>query len=297
MARPLRLPGIHNLCAFEAAARLGGFAQAADELCITPSAVSHRIHQLESLLGDQLFERSSTGARLTEAGQRYLLRVRDAFDKLSHDKEDTGSGVLRLRVGAPPTFSRNMLIARLPEFYRQWPDIEIEVDAEAPLFDRHERHDVDIRWGAGIFDERVTIKLFDDVIEALVRPSLAESLALRVPSDLSRVELLRTPLLPWRPWFQAAQLDWPEPTRGPIFTTLGILLEAAATGLGAVVCSRRVAANWVAAGQLVALFGISAPAPNTYYVLFEREKGQRPEVAAFVEWLLEAFAKGQTRRS
>ena len=83
MARLHRLPPIHTLAAFESAARLGGFSQAAAELCITPSAVSHRIRQLEALLGEQLFERSPTGVRLSPAGQRTLQGVREAFDKLS----------------------------------------------------------------------------------------------------------------------------------------------------------------------------------------------------------------------
>jgi DNA-binding transcriptional LysR family regulator len=290
MATAQRLPSIHDLSAFEAAARLGGFAPAADELCITPSAVSHRIRQLEALLGEHLFDRSSTGVRLSDAGQRYLLCVREAFDKLLLFQQGRQAQALRLHVGAPPTFARNLLIPRLPDFYRLWPDIEIEIDAEAPLPDHHARHDIDIRWGAGAFDDRVTLKLFDDEVVALASPELARTMALQEPADLVRTELLRSPLLPWRPWFAAAGLPWPEPQRGPRFTTLGILLEAAATGLGVAACTRRIAARWVAAGQLQALFGISTPAQHTYYLLHEREHGQRPEVAAFVEWVTQAMA-------
>jgi len=83
MARVQRLPPVHALAAFESAARLGGFAQAAAELCITPSAVSHRIRLLEAHINQNLFERSSTGVRLSDAGQRYLLGVREAFEKLA----------------------------------------------------------------------------------------------------------------------------------------------------------------------------------------------------------------------
>lgn len=290
MARPQRLPPIHALAAFEAAARLGGFAPAAEELCITPSAVSHRIRQLETLLGEQLFERTPTGVRLSTAGQRYLQGVREAFDKLATLGRDTAAGALHLRVGSPPTFARNLLIPRLPEFYRQWPDIEIEVAVAAPMQQKHDRTDVDIRWGTGQFDERATVKLFDDVIEVLVAPAYREAHVLRVPADLANVDLLRTPLLPWRPWFIAAGLEWPEPGRGPLFTDLGILLEAAASGLGVAACTRRVAARWTGLGQLQALFDITAPSPNTYYVLFEREQAARPEIAAFVDWLTATFA-------
>ncbi|HEY0857237.1 MAG TPA: LysR substrate-binding domain-containing protein [Albitalea sp.] len=290
MARLQRLPPIHALTAFESAARLGGFAPAAAELCITPSAVSHRIRLLETQLGEQLFDRSPTGVRLTEAGQRYLLGVREAFDKLSHLSRGGTPEVLRLSVGSPPTFARNLLIPRLPEFYRQWPDIEIEVAVAAPMQDRPERHDVDIRFGSAPFDERAATKLFDDRLEVLAAPRTLEKHPLAKPADLARAELLRSPLVAWRPWFAAAGLDWPEPSRGPLFTDLGILLEAAASGLGVAVCTRRVAEQWTSDGQLVAPFAVTAPATSTYYALVERDLGQRPEVGAFVDWLTAAFA-------
>lgn len=289
MARPGRLPPLHALAAFESAARLGGFAQAAAELCITPSAVSHRIRQLESLLGESLFDRSPTGVRLSEAGRRYVGGVREAFDKLSQLRCDEAAPVLRLRVGAPPTFARNLLIPRLPAFYRQWPDIEIEVAVEAPMHDKPERHDIDIRFGRGHFDERVTTRLFDDSVGVFAAPDYQRTRALDQPADLARAELLRSPLVPWRPWFAAAGLDWPEPARGLRFTDLGILLEAAASGLGVAACTGRIAERWTGSGQLVPLFGLTVPADSTYYTLVQRELAQRPEVAAFLDWLGTTF--------
>lgn len=287
--RPLRLPPIHALAAFESAARLGGFAPAAAELCITPSAVSHRIRQLEAQLGESLFDRSPTGVRLSEAGQRYLGSVREAFEKLGQLTRGTAV-VQRLRVGTPPTFARNLLIPRLPDFYRSWPDIEIEVAVEAPMQGKPERHDVDIRFGQGRFDERPATRLFDDVVVVLVSPAYGRSLSLREPADLARAVLLRTPLVPWRPWFAAAGLDWAEPARGQSFTDLGILLEAAASGLGAAVCTRRIAERWMANGQLVAPFDLTVPADSTYHTLVHPDQAQRPEVAAFLGWLAETFA-------
>ena len=289
MSRLHRLPPIHALAAFESAARLGGFAQAAAELCITPSAVSHRIRQLETQLGEQLFERSPTGVRLSDQGQRYLVGVREAFDRLSHLTRDQSPEVLRLRVGSPPTFARNLLIPRLPEFYRLWPDIEIEIDVVPPLQERPERHDVDIRFGPGPTDERAASKLFDDVAVVLARPDYASQRRLESPPDLARADLLRSRLVTWQPWFAGAGLQWPEPGRGPEFTDLGILLEAAASGLGVAVCNRRVAENWTAGGQLVTLFDVAVPARSTYFALVEQDQAQRPEVSAFMEWLALSF--------
>ncbi|MBI3369249.1 MAG: LysR family transcriptional regulator [Burkholderiales bacterium] len=196
MARIPRLPPLHALLAFEAAARLGGFGQAATELCITASAVSHRIRQLEAMLGESLFERSPAGVRLNSSGQRYLQGVREAFDRLSHLGIADDGQRTPLRVGAPPTFARNMLIPALPGFYRQWPEVEIEVDISAPMQVKPERHDVDIRWGRGNFDGRQATRLFDDEVVALASPAYAASLALARPADLAQAELLRSRLLP-----------------------------------------------------------------------------------------------------
>lgn len=290
MTRPQRLPPIHALAAFESAARLGGFGQAAAELCITPSAVSHRIRLLEIQLGEPLFDRLPAGVRLTEAGQNYLLGVREAFDKLAVLSCTGVEEAPRLRVGSPPTFARNLLIPKLPEFYRQWPDIEIEVAVVMPMQARPDRHDVDIRFGNGRFDERLTTKLFDDRLEVLAAPRYLQDCRLEQPADLARAELLRSPLVAWRPWFVAAGLGWPEPAGGLVFTDLGILLEAAASGLGVAVCLQRVSANWTRAGHLVPLFGLTAEAASTYHVLVERDLVPRPEVAAFVDWLSATFA-------
>lgn len=288
MARLNRLPPIHTLAAFESAARLGGFAQAAAELCITPSAVSHRIRQLETLLGEQLFDRSPTGVRLTPAGQRTLQGVREAFDKLAQLFSTETQG-MRLTVGSPPTFARNLLIPRLPEFYQQWPDIDIQLAVAAPMQDKPERHDVDIRFGKPPFDDRLSIKLFDDQLLVLAAPSYLSRRPLSCPTDLVQADLLRSPLVPWQPCMVAAGLEPREPGRGASFTDLGFLLEAAASGLGVAICPGRLAQHWQENGQLVALFDVAVASESTYYALVNRAAAQRPEVEAFLDWLGTTF--------
>jgi LysR family glycine cleavage system transcriptional activator len=288
MARLNRLPPIHTLAAFESAARLGGFAQAAAELCITPSAVSHRIRQLETLLGEQLFDRSPTGVRLTPAGQRTLQGVREAFDKLAQLFNTETQG-MQLTVGSPPTFARNLLIPRLPEFYQQWPDIDIQLAVAAPMQDKPERHDVDIRFGKPPFDDRLSIKLFDDQLLVLAAPSYLSRRPLSCPTDLVQADLLRSPLVPWQPWMVAAGLEPREPGRGASFTDLGFLLEAAASGLGVAICPGRLAQHWQENGQLVALFDVAVASESTYYALVNRAAAQRPEVEAFLDWLGTTF--------
>ena len=290
MGRATRLPPLHALAAFEAAARLSGFAQAAEELCITPSAISHRIRQLEAFLGEPLFERTATGVRLNSAGQQYQRVVGEAFGHLARLARRQGIEQPCLRVGAPPTFSRNLLIPALPDFYRLWPEIEIEVDIETPLAERPSRHDIDVRWGTHGTDGRTCTKAFDDKIVALAAPGYRTERGLVTPPDLVRAELLRTRLLPWRPWLDAAALDWPEPSTGLQFADLGILLEAAASGLGVAACTTRLAAAWVTVGRLVTLFDVAVPSPFTYWIEVDELALRRFEVVAFRDWLMAALA-------
>ncbi|NMG15912.1 LysR substrate-binding domain-containing protein [Aromatoleum bremense] len=286
-----RVPPMHALAAFEAAARLGGFAPAADELCVTPSAVSHRIRQLEAMLGTPLFERTPAGVRPTTVGRLYLESVREAFDKLAQAGAVLQPERERLRVSLPPTFARQLLMARLPEYLRSHPEVEVEMHLSIPLQDvTAETADVEVRWGRGDYPERTVCKLFDDVVMPLAAPSWVAARALRGIADLGRAELLRSPLLPWRPCFAAAGLDWPEPERGAVFNDLGMLFEVAAAGLGAAVGTRRLSAAWVDTGRLVPLFGVTAPAPFTYYAVATPAQHKRAVVRDFIAWLAGIFA-------
>ena len=293
MARPNRLPPIHALVAFESAARLRGFAPAAAELCITPSAVSHRVRLLEEFWGEQLFERSPTGVRLSEAGQRYLAGVRESFALLAQMGRGGAPVPARVRVGSPPTFARNLLIPRLPDFYRQCPDVDVDVVVVAPTQDKPERHELDIRFGVPPFDDRAATPLFTDALVALASPAFLAAHPLQRPTDLADLAealLLRCPLLPWQPWFQAAGLGRAEPARGASFSDLGILLEAAASGLGLALCTRRIAAPWLQSGQLQEVLGIAVPSAQTYHLLLRQDPPPSSAVQAFADWLREAMA-------
>lgn len=286
-----RVPPMHALAAFEAVARLGGFAQAAQELCVTPSAVSHRIRQLEQQLGNPLFERTPNGARLTTAGSLYLASVREAFETLAQAGAVLHPERERLRVSVPPTFARQLLMARLPEYLRLHPEVELEVHLSIPL--QHvtaEAADVEVRWGAGDYPGAVVWRLFDDDLCVLATPAAVAAWGLRTPPDLARAVLLRSPLLPWRPWFAAAGLDWPEPERGAVFNDLGMLFEIAAAGLGVALGTRRLAAVWIDSGRLVSPFACDAPSPLTYHAVASPQQIRRPVVAGFVDWLQAAFA-------
>ena len=289
-----RLPPVHALSAFEAAARLSSFAMAAEELCITPSALSHRIRLLEDFAGERLFLRDGRSISLSEFGRRYLEVVRGALRTLTDFPMPYRSAQVqpRVKVTAPPTFARYLLLPRLAEFTRQHPEIAVELFVSVPLYDLSlSESDVEIRFGAGKYPNIVTAKLFEEPAFVVASPRyLAQIPVLRVPADLRQATLLRSALEPWQPWFEAAGLDWAEPTGGVRVDDLGLLLEAIKHGHGIGLSREHFARDMLARGEIVRLFDIQlATPPHAYYVVYDQQVRARPEVALFIDWLMQTY--------
>lgn len=289
-----RLPPVHALSAFESAARHGSFALAADELHITPSALSHRIRLLEEYVGERLFLREGRSVVLSEFGRRYLDVVRSALRTLADFPLPHRSAVVqpRIKVTVPPTFARYLLLPRLEEFTRQHPKIVVEIFLSVPLYDLSlSESDVEVRFGAGKYPDIVAEKLFEEPAFPVASPGyLAKLGILTSPSDLQRATLLRSALEPWQPWFEAAGLDWPEPSAGLRLDDLGLLLEAVRHGYGVGLTRKHFAQEMIARGEVVRLFDICLTTPpHAYYLVHEPQVVSRPEVATFVQWLLSTF--------
>ncbi len=292
-----RLPPVHALSAFEAAARHSSFALAADELCITPSALSHRIRLLEDFLGERLFLRDGRAVSLSEFGRRYLDVVKSALRALTDFPVPDRSAPAqpRIKVTLPPTFARCLLVPRLAEFTAQHPNIVLDLFLSVPLYDLSlSESDVEVRFGAGKYPELITEKLFEEPTFAVASPAYLEQVGeLATPSDLKKATLLRSALEPWQPWFEVAGLDWPEPSTGLRLDDLGLLLEAVRHGYGVGLTRGHFAQHMIDSGEVVRLFDdiyLKSP-PHGYYVVYERHVRERPEVDAFIGWLLDAFGK------
>ena len=289
-----RLPPVHALSAFEAAARHNSFALAAEELCITPSALSHRIRLLEDFVGERLFLRDGRAIGLSEFGRRYLEVVRSALRTLTDFPMPHRSAAVqpRVKVTLPPTFARYMFIPHLAAFTSLHPHIAIEMFLSVPLYDLSlSESDVEIRFGAGKYPNIVTEKLFAEPAFAVASPAyLARIEPLYTPADLRHATLLRSALEPWQPWFEAAGLDWPEPSTGNRVDDLGLLLESIKHGHGVGLTRQHFAQEMIANGDIVRLFDVQlATPPHAYYVVYEKQVKERPEVAVFIDWLLQAF--------
>lgn len=293
-----RLPPVHALSAFEAAARLNSFALAADELCITPSALSHRIRLLEDFVGERLFIRDGRSFALSEFGRRYLDVVRSALRTLTDFPMPHRSAAVqpRIKVALPPTFARYLFVPRLAEFARLHPDIVVEIFLSVPLYDLSlSESDVEVRFGAGNYPDIITEKLFEEPAFAVASPAyLAQVGPIDTPMDLRRATLLRSALEPWQPWFEAAGLDWQEPATGLRIDDLGLLLEAIRHGYGVGLTRRHFAESALASGELVRLFDVElASPPHAYYLVYEKPAQERGEVMLFINWMKRAFSSSQ----
>lgn len=284
--RDVRYPSIDGLRAFECAARLGSFERAAAELAVTPSAIGKRIATLEALLGTPLLVRAPRQLALTPAGKEYLAQVGAALDLLQavplHRRPARRTE--RLRIVAPPTFARQVLVPHLEEFTRAQPGIELEVLLSIPYL-AGDGDDgtagVEIRFGK-VDAARHTLLMQERVL-AMASPSLiGRTGPLRTPSDLDRAPLLRAPLEPWTPWLRAAGLAWPEPADGPRLVDLGMTLEAAVSGQGVVLARPSLARAWLASGALRPLFDVASLPASQYHLLPHAADGP---AGPFGDWL------------
>jgi LysR family transcriptional regulator, glycine cleavage system transcriptional activator len=281
-----RFPSIDALRAFEAAARLSSFDRAANELSVTASALSKRISSLEHLVGTPLFERAGRTVALTTSGKEYAEQVRSALSQLSAISLHTRSAqaVERLRVLAPPTFAREILVPHLKAFTTKHPQTEIEIVVAIPYLNRDvPEADVTIHFGS----RSAGAPLLFEPVFAVGSPSFAKEHRLKSPADLARttspIPRVRCPLEPWTPWFAGLGIVGAEPKSGLKVVDLGLMLESAAQGHGAALARANIAARWLQSGALVSLFpGVMSASSDGYSLSVQRANASG---LTFARWL------------
>jgi LysR family transcriptional regulator, glycine cleavage system transcriptional activator len=286
-----RIPPIQCLLTFEALARLRSVSLAADELCVTPSAVSHRVRQLEQILGTKLFGRSDFS--LTTAGSEYLAHVREGLAVLGRfPSSEAAAGKRKLRVAATPTFSRSVLMPRLRGFIDAYPEVDLTLQVSIPLLDVvAEDADLMIRFGTGRYADVEHLCLMTDEVTPLASPSfLREHGPIDTVEDLLATKLIRTPLEPWRTWFLAHGVDVPEPAEGSSFNDVGLVCDAATQGLGVALVRLKLGRPWLESGALERVSTRSVPSPHAHYLCWRTGTMDRWECAAFADWLKKSLA-------
>jgi DNA-binding transcriptional LysR family regulator len=283
------IPPIQCLLTFEALARTRHAGRAADELCVTPSAVSHRIRQLEAHVGFKLFGRADF--TLTADGVAYLASVRAGLAALAHlPSQRAARGVTRLRVAVTPTFCRQFVMPRLELFRNAFPDIELILQVSIPLLDvTAEESDLEVRFGTGGYADVEYRLLLEDTVTPVCSPSYLNEFGpfgrFDSKAEVMQARLIRSPLEPWAPWFSSCGIDVSEPTLGGQFNDLGLLYDAAASGFGVTLLRQKMGAAWLDSGRLIRLSPRSVPSMHRHYICWQPGALERWECAAFCDWL------------
>ena len=279
---------ISAIRAFEAAARTGSFRDAANELHLTPSAVSHAIRRLESTMSTTLFERSARSVRLTPAGENLMRHAGAAFDNLRRGMEEVaGRGPQLLRVHCAPSFAAQWLAPRLAQFLAAQPKLEVRLAAstEYARFSNDD-FDVDVVYGQPRGEGIEIIPLGEETVAPLCTPDIAKRI--RKPKDLYGQVLIRSEVkrVQWHQWFAANGLESPA-IHGMRFDRSFLAIAMASSGLGVTLESTRLAEREIATGKLVApLEGRSVDVCYVgHYLAFPRASRQRRAVRAFAEWI------------
>ena len=311
---------LNALRAFDAAARHLSFARAAEELHVTPAAISHQVKALEGYVGVKLFRRRNRAIELTDAGRAGLPKLREGFVCIgeavqrlrSHEGGDT------LAVSVATSLATKWLMPRLYRFVTAHPEVDVRISASTRLIDlRRSRSaagaeqigplldeaDICIRFGTGEYPGFSVVKLFPVSVAPVCSPRLAEAEPpLRHPGDLRDHVLIQDDTIlfdgtmsAWDHWLRAAGATGVDTSRGPRFSHAALALEAAADGLGVALSPTVLARSDVAAGRLVMPFELIVPLVFAYYIVSPEAAADKPGVRAFRDWLLEEAARDQPR--
>lgn len=291
------LPPLDGLRVFEAAARLGSFNAAAEELNLTPSAVSHRMRSLEAFLGVALFDRRNRRVAPTEAGLAYAAAVRSALETMrAATRRLAGNRRSRpLTLSLAPAFAARWLVPRLGRFQARHPGIELRFATTARL-STFDDGDVDaaVRYGTGDWPDVVTELLMKvDAVPVCAPQLLEDGPPLVVPQDVARHMRVHVTPRPddWRMWFLVAGVTDVDPTVGPAFEDLPTALEAVAGGFGLVIADRQIIAQDLASGRVVVPFDIDMPSQGAFYFVYPPAHAHDPRVVAFRDWLVEEIGE------
>ncbi|WDZ96168.1 transcriptional regulator GcvA [Herbaspirillum sp. WKF16] len=286
-----KLPNLAALRAFDAAVRHGGFSRAAEEIHVTPGAVSHQVRALEEELGLQLFVRHGKRIAVTETGQRFAATIRKSLGEIALAAEHLRSlnRQQRLVISSTPSFSSRWLAPRLWKFIDANPEIEVVLQSGSHLSDlRLDGVDIGLRFGRGHYPGVVTEKLTDDYYYPVASPAYRTKRGKKParPADLAQCALLRMDTREsWQPWLKRAGLDLPEPTGGLVIEDSSLTLRQAADGGGVALSRHIIASQEIAAGEVVRLFDVALKADESYYLVHLPEGVEKPAIAAFKKWI------------
>ena len=290
------LPSLSALRAFEAAARTGSFRAAAENLSVTPTAISHHIRGLEEQLGVKLFKRSGRDVVLTEDGQRLAETAVQAFGML----EDAVRALRRtsrrtVRIAAGPIFTARWLMPRISDFWEQHPGTGLEVvPTYQPGAQDRENVDIVIRWERMSEMPEGAVKLLElSPVAIASRDFLTRFGPVKSPADLLQLPLLhQRNHWGWLDWFSAMGVRVPDTLRGPVFEDANVLLRGAAEGQGVIVGWLPLIDQDLTEGRVVRLFDEDITPTHGYFLDVRKGNQLRRQTRVAIDWLTAQSAQG-----
>lgn len=288
-----RLPPLSALKAFEAAARLSSVTAAAEELCVSHSAVSQQIRQLEDYFGCKLFTRPGRRVQPTPGALAYLEDIRTALDRISVASERLSQrGAPRqLTLNATPSFALRWLIPQTAEFQIANPAVQLRISTSLSdgIDQLDSPFDFIFRRDAMTKEGYLCRRVLDDISTPVVAPALAERYRINEPADLLKCPLLHTRLRPdaWSKWLLESGLEVPGTVGGAFFDNIFLSVEAAVNGVGVAISPLILVEDDLANGRLLAPFEDKAVSGPGFHVLYRPDAGSERGGRRFLAWLRE----------
>lgn len=290
-----RLPSLNALRAFEATSRLLSAKKAAEELNVTPAAISHQIKLLESELGIILFKRLNRQLLLTEAGQRYAQFLQAIFKQLSDETQKLTRQVQStLTLSVEPAFAIYWLIPRLDKFKKLHPQIELRISANTQIIDfKKDNNDLGIRLGKGTYTGLHSTLLFHNKLYPVCSPELIKRHKLKTPQDLKfhtllhRTAAITTPgFANWQTWLKKVNVSDINPEEGLYFETGYLAIQAAIEGQGVALERHALVTPSILQGKLIRPFKEFIRETETgYYVVFPFDREDDVKIQTFLSWI------------
>ena len=288
-----RLPPLNALRVFEAAARNDSFVDAADELSVTASAVSHQIKTLEQFLGVVLFKRNKRKVQLTPLGEQYLVSIKYALDEIAVATQrllaNTETDIVTISVA--PNFLTRWLMPRMQRFQEKFPDVELQISASTGLIDFNKSNtDMAIYFGSGEWHDIDMHFLRDVLLVPVCSPALVSgSKSLVHPEDLRKHTLIHVSkrLNEWPEWLQLVGVEYVGFSRGLQLSSSQLATAAAQEGLGVTLADSTFASREIIEGKLIMPFDIMLDTHQSFYLVHQKNRLLTYAMRVFKEWVIE----------
>ncbi|MDH0048477.1 transcriptional regulator GcvA [Comamonas terrigena] len=292
----MHLPPLSTVRSFEATARHGSAARAAEELHVTPGAISQQLRKLEDFVGQRLFERQARGLVLTDAGRVLLAGCQEALAALQRATAQLRHQRQVLLVSCTPVFAAQWLVPRLQDFLQSAPEVDVHVSTTARLVDlAAEGVHFAVRHGLGRYAGLQARRLLDDDLQPVCSPLWVAHRPTAQAADITAAGLLHDGQRDdWQLWARAAGRPQLDTSQGIVFVDSNAAIEAALAGRGVALARRSMVVNELEQGRLLALQVPPVVTPLAYYLVFREPTLAQPAARRFHDWLLAQAALART---